>query len=473
MARPADAALTRRLSAHGQEHLLRFWDAIDDAGRDRLEAQIEKIDLDLVDRLVATQLRADGAADAGTTPVLEPAAVIGVPTTDAERAAEAEARATGEALIRDGKVAVLTVAGGQGSRLGFDGPKGAFAIGPVSGRTLFELFARQIGALRRRYHSALPWLVMTSEANHAETTAFFAAHDWFGLGSDSIHFFTQGMVPSVDMDGKILLAAPDRVAMNPDGHGGTLLALRYSGALADLEDAGIELIHYFQVDNPLVAIADPVFLGHHRGLGAEMSSKAVEKTGPDEKVGVFARVNGRIGVIEYSDLDTETAARRNLDGSLVFGAGSIAIHVLSTDFVARLTAGDFSLPYHKALKKVAHVDAEGFAVEPAVPNAVKFETFIFDALAEAGTVVTQMVRREDEFSPVKNADGVDSVATAKAAIAARAWRWLAQAGAVTAPMDAECLPAIEIDPGFALDAGELRERLPDDYRPTPETLIEG
>ena len=456
MTTPVDTTLARTLARHGQDHVLRFWGRLDEAGRKRLSRQLGRFDLALVDRLVAEHVAQEEAPAADAR--IQPAPVIGLPRTEADQQAAREARAAGEARIAAGQVAVLTVAGGQGSRLGFDGPKGAFPIGPVSGMTLFELFSRTVAAVRKRYQAPLPWLIMTSEANHAETEAFFAEHDFFGLASDSVRFFTQAMIPSVDFQGRMLLAAPDRVAVNPNGHGGTLLALRESGVLEELRTTGVELIHYFQVDNPLVAIADPVFLGYHELRGAEMSSKAVEKTGPEEKVGVFARVNNRPAVIEYSDLSDDLAQARNPDGSLTYGAGSIAIHVFSRSFVERITEGGLRLPYHKARKKVPHLDEQGTLITPETPNAIKFETFIFDALGLTDHDVTLMVRREDEFSPVKNASGVDSAESAHRHLVDRAWRWLEEAG--VAPPAGGDRPVVEIDPGFALDPDELRQKAP-------------
>ena len=461
-----EPSLTRMLAEHGQEHLLRFWDQLGEPGRAGLKAQLESLDLDLVDRLIENHVRSE--APPPSPPTIEPAEVIGVPGDETARRAAVEAREAGEALLSGGKVAVLTVAGGQGSRLGFDGPKGAFSIGPVSRMTLFEVFARTIRSIRRRYRALVPWLIMTSETNHADTVAFFQENRYFDLSPSSIRFFTQGMVPSVDFEGKMLLAAPDRVAVNPDGHGGTLLALRDSGALEDLLAAGTEEVFYFQVDNPLAVIADPVFLGYHRLHGADMSSKAVEKTRPEERVGVIVRMDGNLGVIEYSNLNPEAAREQTPDGALRYAAGSIAIHAFSVDFIDRITSGGLQLPFHKAVKKVPHVDPAGKAVKPEKPNAVKFETYVFDALGQARNPVTMMVPREDEFSPVKNAEGEDSVATAQRDMANRAGRWLEGAG-VKVPRDADgnVSVALEIDPGFALDAEELKNRLPADIRVEP------
>lgn len=448
-----DPALADRLTRFGQAHVLPFLERLDDAGRARLVSQLDAIDLEQL-RALVTDHDAPTAGDA----TLAPPPVIHVGRDpDADR----RARDAGEAELAAGRVAVLTVAGGQGTRLGFDGPKGAYPVAPVTGKTLFELFANEIAARRARHGAPLPWLIMTSDVNHDATVSFFEANDCFGLGRDSIAFFTQGMMPSVDAEGRVLLAAPDRLALNPNGHGGTLLALRDAGQLARLRADGITTLYYFQVDNPLARIADPAFIGHHVLARAEMSSKVVAKTDPDEKVGIIVERDGTLGVIEYSDLDPETARRRDDDGTLSFDAGNIAIHAFDVAFLDRVTDGGLQLPYHRANKKVPHLDADGRPVEPTEPNAIKFETFIFDALGLAARSATVMVDRAEEFSPVKNLTGVDSADTARAHMVDRAARWLEAAGhPVPRGADGRPAVAIEIDPRVALDADELRTHAP-------------
>ena len=326
-------------------------------------------------------------------------------------------------------MAAFLVAGGQGTRLGFDGPKGAYEIGPVTRRTLFQLHAEKIAALSRRAGKTVPWYIMTSESNHNATVAYFREHAFHGLREDSVRFFRQDMLPAVDRAGKFLLETKSRVFTSPNGHGGSLKALRDSGALADMKERGIDVIFYFQVDNPLVEICDPVFLGRHLEARADMSSKVVRKSSWKEKVGVMGLLGGKLAVIEYSDLP-EAAARAVLpDGSLEYWAGSIAIHVLSADFVDRLTRGGFHLPYHRAEKAIPHVDASGREVKPSEKNGIKFETFVFNALAEARNSVTMEVLREEEFSPVKNAEGEDSPATSRRDLTALYLRWLEENGA--------------------------------------------
>jgi UDP-N-acetylglucosamine/UDP-N-acetylgalactosamine diphosphorylase len=312
---------------------------------------------------------------------------------------------------------------------------------------------------------------MTSPLNDRATRDFFAEHGHFGLPREDISFFRQGAMPAFDIEtGRILMAGKDRVATSPDGHGGTLKALARSGALGDIKDRGIEHISYVQVDNPLARVVDPVFLGLHATSAessAEMSTKAIAKTDPSEKVGVLCRIDGRTGVIEYSDLPDELAAARDADGRLTLREGSIAIHLIASSFVDRLTsAGDLDLPFHRAEKSMACIDPEtGESVEPAGKNAVKLEMFIFDALPKAERSLVYEVDRLDEFAPIKNAEGADSPASSAKLQTERAARWLESRG-VSVPRGERGEPdcRIEVSPLTAtraeeLDEGELPERI--------------
>jgi UDP-N-acetylglucosamine/UDP-N-acetylgalactosamine diphosphorylase len=272
---------------------------------------------------------------------------------------------------------------------------------------------------------------MTSPANDIATREFFQQRAYFGMKPEDVTFFQQGVMPAFDRNGKILLDDKHRLALAPDGHGGSLLALARTGMLADMAQRGIDYISYFQVDNPLVMCIDPVFVGLHAASGADMSSKALPKADDLERVGNFAMAGTKQVVIEYSDLPSELAHARNADGTRTFDAGSIAIHLLSRAFVQRLTAdaASFALPWHTARKKVPYMDqATGRRVEPGEPNAVKLESFVFDALPLAENPVVMGTSREEEFSPVKNATGVDSVETARRDMSRRAARWLESAG---------------------------------------------
>ena len=454
------ADLAARLRAHGQGHLVDALERLEGDARDRLRADLEELDLDLLARLVDEHVR--GARAEAELGHLEPPEVVRLPRDEADRERDRRAREAGERHLRDGRVAVILLAGGQGTRLGFEGPKGDFPVGPVTGRTLFHVHAAKVAAIRRRYGCALPFYVMTSPATDAGTRESFARAGGMGLPEGSVRFFVQGMLPAVDREtGAVLLEAPDHLALSPDGHGGLLRAIRREGVLDELRAAGISTVLTFQVDNPLLRLADPVYVGHHVLAGAEMSSLVVRKTSPGERMGVLARSDGRTRLVEYSDLPAELAELRAPDGGLLFWAGNIAVHCIEVAFVDRLARGGVELPYHRALKRVPYVDAAGARVEPDEPNAIKFETFIFDALPLAERTLTLEVDRAEQFSPIKNAEGEDSPATARRDLTRLAARWLEHAG-VRVPRDAAGEPAypIEIDPRLALDAEELAERVP-------------
>jgi UDP-N-acetylglucosamine/UDP-N-acetylgalactosamine diphosphorylase len=317
---------------------------------------------------------------------------------------------------------------------------------------------------------------MTSPLNHEATLAFFAQHRYFGLPEDDVMFFPQGVMPSLEMGtGRVLLAAQDEPATNPDGHGGALKALFTSGAIDEMRERGVRHISYFQVDNPMVRVVDPVFLGLHAEApdsSGEMSSKMVTKASADEKVGVFcswgdARHAGgtrRTGIIEYSDMPAALVKQTNADGSLRFNAGSIAVHALSVDFVARLnTDTNFELPYHRAEKKVPFVDLKtGQLVNPEKPNAVKLERFVFDALPLCGASIVYETDRNEEFAPIKNATGVDSVESSKRLQSERAARWLEAAGVkVPRKPDGTLDCVLELSAMTALDAEDVaKAKLP-------------
>lgn len=460
-----DPSLVARLARHGQEDLLRWWSDLDDAARSRLAAEVASIDFDRLDDLVRTLVRE--AEDTAPAPgEVGPVEVFRLPQTDGERTARRQVAEVGEEALRRGGVAVVLVAGGSGTRLGFDGPKGTYPIGPVSGASLFRIHAEKVVAMGRRYGRPLPLYVMTSPENHEATARYFEEHDRFGL--KHLRLFVQGRMPAVDREsGKVLLASKGEVALSPDGHGGTIAALAAEGpgggpsCLEEMAAAGIETVFYFQVDNPLVKIADPAFLGLHLQAEAEMSFKVVEKVTPDEKVGVVVSVDGVPQVIEYSDLPAELAERREPDGRLQLWAGSIAIHVFDLAFLRRLASGEIRLPFHRAIKKVSYVGDDGQVVKPEAPNAVKFEQFIFDALPLAARWTLVETDRAQEFEPLKNATGPDSPATVRQRMSDNFADWLESAGAKVLRRPDGSVPfGIEISPLFAMDGGELRGKVP-------------
>ncbi len=472
--------IKKLLKKHNQSHLLAFWEQLNAAQRQNLLGQIAGLDFSKIDDWVANFVKK--SAPAGISSEFTPARSYSPNPADAEQNRKYnKAIELGKELIRQSKVAAFVVAGGQGTRLGFDGPKGNFPISPVKNKTLFQIFAETIAAVSQKYQTVCPWYVMTSPLNYAETMEIFHSNDCYGLRESDVFIFQQGTLPNFSFDGKILLADKANISCSPDGHGGSLKALYQSGALEDMKRRSVEFISYWQVDNPLINIFDPLFIGLHALDEAEMSSKAMIKVEPKEKVGNFCLVDGKVTVIEYSDLPEKIAEKRNADGSLLFELGSIAIHIINTSFVEKLNAGGFSelktslfskrhreppppapvsLPLHKAVKKIRHIDRQGELVEPVEPNGIKLESFVFDALPLASKSIILQTLRSEEFAPVKNATGTDSPETARRMMVARAADWLESAG-VTIPRkpdgSIDCI--IEIAPSFALEKDDIKAKL--------------
>jgi UDP-N-acetylglucosamine/UDP-N-acetylgalactosamine diphosphorylase len=437
--------------------VLAYWDGLSAQERARLASQIRRVDWDRLDRW--SQKLNDDAAPLPPADRIEPAPYFPlVPEDEAAAAAYVEAESAGRDLIRSGKVACFTVAGGQGTRLGYDAPKGTYPISPVGGRSLFQIFAESIGRAREKYSAALPWFVMTSPLNDADTRVFFAENDYFDLDPTSVHFFEQGTLPAVSADGKVLLAERGALALSPNGHGGSLSALRDSGALERMADLGVEFISYWQVDNPLVYILDPLFLGLNAVHGSEMGSRSLTKAYAEEKLGNFVLVDGHLRIIEYSDMPDDLLNAMDDRGRLRFRAGSPAIHVLAAPFVQRLTEHGLDLEPHVAFKKVPHIGPDGNLVEPSEPNAYKFEYFIFDALPRARNPIIVEVSREEQFAPVKNPSGPDSVESCRDLWLARDARWLEAAGK-DVPRDADGRPAaaVELSRRSFLDPEDVRD----------------
>jgi UDP-N-acetylglucosamine/UDP-N-acetylgalactosamine diphosphorylase len=450
--------LRPKLTAAGQENVLRFANELDDAGRTKLAKQLSALDPAQMTRLADEYVR--NKPHVALPQRIEPVKMYArVPQTEEQKKLYRDAEARGRKLLKEGKVAAFLVAGGQGTRLGYDGPKGEYPVTPIKSKPLFQVFAEQLLAHSRDAGKTIPWYIMTSEANDTATRAYFKKNAFFGYSPSDVFFFQQGMMPAFAMDGRMLLESKDSLALSADGHGGSLRALDRTGALADMKKRGVEHLSYFQVDNPLVYCIHPLFLGLHDLTGSEMSSKTVPKAGPLEKVGNFVVGDGALQVIEYSDLPESLAKETNSDGSLRFNAGSIAIHALRVSFIERLNqGGELKLPWHRAEKKVAFVDESGKQVKPEKPNAVKLEQFVFDAIPLAKNAIVYETDRAEEFSPVKNAEGSDSPATCRRDQIRRAARWLKGAGVTVPTKDAEPDATLEISPLFAVSEDQVRER---------------
>jgi UDP-N-acetylglucosamine/UDP-N-acetylgalactosamine diphosphorylase len=432
---------------------LAWWERLDASLRKQLLLDLERINLAELQSLYARREAKDA--------LLERARVCPMPHPQFDAAQRQAFHSLGEQAFGRGEVAFLLVAGGQGTRLGFDDPKGMFQIGPVSRKSLFQIHAEKVLALRRRHKAALPFLIMTSPATDDPTRRYLAQHQYFGLPADDVWFFCQGTMPALELaTGRLLFEEPGRLCLSPNGHGGTLTGLSDSGLLARLEQRGIRTISYFQVDNPLVKLADYLFLGRHLAERAEVSSKVLPKTGPKEKVGLFVLIDGRCSMIEYSDLPDAWAHETDNNGGLQFWAGNPAIHLFDVGFLNKVMGEAGRLPWHLARKKMPAMNEQGQTIMPASENALKFERFIFDVLPLADRWTVLETTRAEEFAPVKNAQGVDSPATCRQLLCNQAAQWLRQAG-VEVPTDeaGNVAHAVEISPLFALDAEELRTKV--------------
>ncbi len=448
-----------QLAKASQNHLLQFWNELSGSEQTLLLNQIRDIDFKALSQIWTSSANDDSPLDA-TTRIANariPGTVVRQPQTVADSGRWNLATKLGENELQGGKVAVITVAGGQGSRLGFDHPKGMFPIGPKTSRTLFQIFAEQILARQLRHNVTIPWLIMTSDATHAETLEFLQKHNYFGLDHDTVHLFQQGSLPALDAaTGRILMASRSQLALSPDGHGGLVAAMANSGLLDLLAEQGIRHLFYHQVDNPTAILCDPSLIGFHTEQRSQLTTNVVRKADPSERMGVLVDINGRTEIVEYSELTPEQAARCDDNGNWIFWAGNTAIHVFDREFLEQLADDGGKLPLHVARKNVTFVDDRGATIkpdDPARPNAMKLEKFIFDALPIAERTLIVEGNRSREFNPVKNRDGADSPATSRAALSRIGREWLTAAGHIVADDH-----SVEISPLQALDAEELAQK---------------
>jgi UDP-N-acetylglucosamine/UDP-N-acetylgalactosamine diphosphorylase len=445
--------LLAKLQPLGQQHLVAFWNELSASEQQQLASQIEAVDFELIDSLYHGKVDQPDWVELSHRAEPPPAVRLG----EASEAEMLQAIEMGGAALHNGKVGVLITAGGQGSRLGFDLPKSMYKIGPISNASLLQIHVEKIRAIGERYGIAIPLYLMTSPATHADTLQFLKDNNNFGLAADGLVVFCQGTMPAVAIDsGKMLLAEKGKLFLSPDGHGGTVAALGASGALDHMRKRGIDQLFYLQVDNPLVPICDPQLLGHHLMSKSELTSIAVKKKHPHEKWGNFAMIDGRMNVIEYSDIPDDVAELTDADGELKFWAGSLAIHVFERELFERALKIKDMMPFHIARKKVPFVDEQGKLVNPAEPNALKFERFIFDLLPQAERPLVVEYREEECLAPLKNASGaaVDTPEYVREMLFKLHRRWLEAAGATFAEG-----VNVEISPLFALDAAGVAKKI--------------
>ncbi|XP_004848848.2 UDP-N-acetylhexosamine pyrophosphorylase-like protein 1 [Heterocephalus glaber] len=437
-----EADVRARLQRAGQGHLLRFWAELGPGPRAALLAELAPLEPDALREHCASAAEACARAP-GPTPglaarlrPLSPERVGSASRSDPETRRRWEAE--GFRQIALNKVAVLLLAGGQGTRLGVTYPKGMYQVGLPSGKTLYQLQAErirrveQLASERHRTRCTVPWYIMTSEFTLGPTAKFFKEHDFFHLDPANVVLFEQRMLPAVSFEGKAILERKDKVAMAPDGNGGLYRALADNQVLEDMERRGVEFVHVYCVDNILVRLADPVFIGFCVLRGADCGAKVVEKAYPEEPVGVVCQVDGVPQVVEYSEISPETAGLCGADGRLLYNVGNICNHFFTRGFLQRVTR-EFEplLKPHVAVKKVPYVDEEGNLVNPLKPNGIKMEKFVFDVFQFAKNFMAFEVSREEEFSPLKNAATAtrDNPSTARRALLTQHYQWALQAGA--------------------------------------------
>nr|XP_013105880.1 unnamed protein product [Stomoxys calcitrans]XP_013105954.1 unnamed protein product [Stomoxys calcitrans]XP_013106031.1 unnamed protein product [Stomoxys calcitrans] len=415
--------LNTRLQQVGQEHLLKFWDELNENERHQLEQDISELDLNELklyfDR-ATTSLSQNGLKLDDRLQPLPEDKLLSISRSPEELLAGY--RDEGLKQISMGHVAVLLMAGGQGTRLGFAYPKGMYDVGLQSGKTLFRLQAERIIKLEELAFDAtgkqgtITWYIMTSEHTIQPTLDYLEGNNYFGLKKENVVLFKQGSLPCFEYDGKIILDQKHRIARAPDGNGGIYRAMKSQGILDDLAKRGILYLHAHSVDNILIRVADPVFVGYCAQENAECAAKVVEKSSPTEAVGVVAIVDGKYQVVEYSEISSKTAEMRNADGRLTFSAGNICNHFFTTAFLHKIgSTYEQELKLHVAKKKIPFIDNSGKRITPENPNGIKIEKFVFDVFEFAQKFVAMEVPRDEEFSALKNADsaGKDCPSTAR------------------------------------------------------------
>ena len=394
------------LKQYGKEHLWNSYERLDDAKKQELLNQISRIDFAKMNELYENTKVKPTMTDSVVEPINY---VDSAKLSDEKREEYIKA---GEDAIKNGKLAVVTMAGGQGTRLGHNGPKGTYDIGLPSHKSIFEIQNDILKEANKKYGVTIPWYIMTSRENNKDTVEFFEKNNYFGYPkTESNYFFNQGEMPMIDEEGKLIINEEGLIKEGADGHGGVFEAMAKNGVLDDMGKRGIEWIFIAAVDNVLVQMADPLFIGFAIKNGYTIASKTIPKTGPEERVGAFCKKDGRPYVIEYTEISEEMANARDENGELLYGEAHMLLNLFNISALEEIEK--YKLPYHTAYKKSSYMNEVGEIITPEKPNAYKFETFLFDAFAKMPEIGLMRGKREIDFSVVKNAEGVDSPETAR------------------------------------------------------------
>lgn len=441
------ADLQKRLADCGQSHVLRFWDQLDDDERDSFLKQLQTINFENSIKLFHKAMKSIGTIqrlDERMKPIPET-------QFESEESCDAETlkryRDIGLREIGEGRVAVLLLAGGQGSRLGVSYPKGMYSVDLPSGKSLFRLQAERIRRLQSltKRSGKIPWYIMTSGPTNQATQQYLEKHKYFGLEPEDVIVFEQNLLPCFDFDGKLLLKEKNYVALAPDGNGGIYGALRNNGILGDMEKRGVRYVHIHSVDNILVKVADPIFIGYCVSKDADCGAKVVRRNSPTEAVGVVCKVDDHFQVVEYSEISEETAHKTDAKQNLLFSAGNICNHFFTIDFLRDVIKNhEKDLKLHVAKKKIRHIDEDGVAVKPKAVNGIKIEKFVFDVFEFSKHFVTWEVPRDAEFSALKDSDdaGKDCPSTARRDLLALHKKYIEKAGGIVEGEEVEISPLI-------------------------------
>lgn len=392
------------LVSYGQEHLLNFLDELTEEKKDGLLDQIENIDLEFVSKLYNERNNIYNGLDE-----IEPLRYVDKLKLS-NKEIEEYTTAGEEAIIR-GELAFATLAGGQGTRLGHSGPKGTFMLGINPDKSLFEIMCDSLKRAKNKYGVYIPWYIMTSRENNDDTINFFETNNYFGYPKELVKFFKQEELPMLQVDGKILLETKFKIREAADGHGGIFEAMHKNNVIKDMEDKGIKWVFIGGIDNVLLKMVDPLFMGCVIKRGVKIAGKSIVKANPEEKVGVFCKRNGKPSVVEYTEITEEMAYESDAQGELLYGESHILCNMFSMEALKQIEKE--KLPYHTAFKKSTYIDEMGNEIVPPVPNAYKFETFIFDAFNKFEDMLVFRTLREEEFAPIKNKEGQDSPETAR------------------------------------------------------------
>ncbi len=389
-----------KLEKYGQQHLLRYYDELSQEQKQALLEQIEATDMSVLE---ACHHREEMAQKGMITP-------LAAMQLDEIEANKESFTATGLEAIRGGKVGAVLLAGGMGTRLGSDDPKGMYNVGLTRNLYIFECLINNLMDVVNQAGAWIHLFVMTSDKNHEATVRFLTEHDFFGYSAEYIHFFKQEMAAATDYEGKIYLEEKGRLSTSPNGNGGWFISLKNAGLLDMVHREGIEWLNVFAVDNVLQRIADPCFVGATIQKNCVVGSKVVRKSAPDEKVGVMCLEDGRPSIVEYYELSEEMMNAKDANGDPAYNFGVILNYLFREDELEKMMA---SLPLHIVEKKIPYLNENGELVKPETPNGYKFESLVLDMIHQLDSCLPFEVVRSREFAPIKNKTGVDSVESAR------------------------------------------------------------